>query len=154
MTLSPKSDPKQNDPKQLPWGFWRRFLEVEMKVQYTARQRLSFSRALKFVAQRRAEGAASLAAKRGRRRRGSCRGEGGALNRRLAPGLGFALLQYFVDHVQRLMSRSDSTLLMNEARRLRGELAHGGYSDKELPKLIGTAGHTWFLGGGRCMAFT
>ena len=113
-------------------------------MQYTDRQRKSFYRAVQFVAQRRAEGAASLAAKRGRRRRGSCRGEGGALNRRLAPGLGFALLQYFVDHVQRLMSRSDSTLLMNEARRLRGELAHGGYSDKELPKLIGTAGHTWF----------
>ena len=57
----------------------------------------------------------------------------GALNSRKAPGLGFALLQFFVDHVQRLMSRADSCLLMSKARELRAALAHEGWPETDLP---------------------
>ena len=95
---------------KVDWGFWRRFLEEELHVPYNTRQRLHFYKALRWVANHRAGGATSLVALRGNRRRGSQRGDGGALNRRRAVGLGHALLQYFVDHVQRLMCRSDSQL--------------------------------------------
>ena len=43
------------------------------------------------------------------------------------------------------MSRADSALMMKEARNLRAVLYHGGVPEKELPKLIGNAGHAWFL---------
>ena len=129
---------------KVDWGFWRRFLEDELHVPYNTRQRLHFYKALRWVANHRAGGATSLAALRGQRRRMSLRGHGGALNSRRAAGLGFALLQYFVDHVQRLMSRSDSELMMREARELRAALIAKGYTDRELPKLSGGAGHMWF----------
>ena len=115
-----------------------------MQSQHTHRQRKSYYRALQWVANQRAGGATALAALRGARRRGSYRGDGGALNSRRAPGLGHALLQYFVDHVQRLMSRSDSNLLMTQARNLRAQLVAAGYTERELPKLVGAAGHMWF----------
>ena len=38
------------------------------------------------------------------------------MNARKAAGLGFALLQFFVDNVQRLRSRADSCMLMQKAK--------------------------------------
>ena len=58
--------------------------------------------------------------------------------------MGFSLLQYFVDHVQRLMGRSDSLLLMTKARELRADLLQNGWPEADLPKLIGNAGAQWF----------
>ena len=139
------ADEEKRPAKRCCWGFWRSFLEDEIGLQYTARQRKHFHRALVFVARRRLEGAKTQAAMRGARKRGSFRGDGGALNSRLAPGLGHALLQYFVDHVQRLMCRSDSTILMNRARELRAELARQGHPSETLPKLIGDAGRAWLM---------
>ena len=75
---------------KVDWGFWRRFLEEEVQVQYTDKQRKSYYRALQWVANQRAGGATALAALRGARRRGSYRGDGGALNSRRAAG--FVLL--------------------------------------------------------------
>ena len=101
-------------------------------------------RALQFYVLRRQDGASTSAAMRGMRDRQSCRSKGGALNSRKAAGLGFALLQFFVDHVQRLMSRADSCLLMKKARELRADLEHRGWREADLPKLVGNAGHQWF----------
>ena len=128
----------------LPYGFWRRFCQEEMKMQYTNRKRMQFSRSLKFYVLRKQDGASTIAAMRGMRDRGSCRSSGGALNSRKAAGLGFALLQFFVDNVQRLMSRADSSMLMKQARELRADLVHNGEPETSLPKLIGNAGHQWF----------
>ena len=130
---------------KVEWGFWRKFLEDEMHVRFDARQRQRFYRALKFVVLKRAGGAKSLSSLRGERQRNSCRGNGGALNGRKGCGLGHALLQYFVDHIQRLCTRSDSELLMKEARRLRGYLVEQGYDEKYLPKLIGNPGAQCFF---------
>ena len=111
---------------------------------YSNRKRVQLSRALEFYALRKQEGASTPAAMRGIRAATSCRNKGGALNSRKAAGLGFALLQYFVDHVQNLYCRADSCMLMKQARELRAELVHSGWLDADLPKLIGNAGHAWF----------
>ena len=84
---------------------------------------------------------------RGHRRGLSHRSNGGAENAAKAVGLGFALLQYFVDVVQRLCCRADSMLLMKKARELRAELLHDTsdrWTDSNLPRLVGNAGHAWF----------
>ena len=136
----------QREPRRtrVDWGFWRRFIEDEMQIRYDHRQRVRFSRALKFVLQKRAEGATSLSALRGERKPKSFRTHGGATNSMKARGLAHALLQYFVDHIQRLQSRSDSHLLMKEARNLRAYLIQEGHPEKDMPKLIGSAGSQWF----------
>ena len=136
----------QREPRRtrVDWGFWRRFIEDEMQIRYDQKQRVRFSRALKFVLQKRAEGATSLSALRGERKPKSFRTHGGATNSRKACGLAHALLQYFVDHIQRLQSRSDSHLLMKEARNLRAYLIQEGHPEKDMPKLIGSAGSQWF----------
>ena len=81
---------------------------------------------------------------RGERKLGSCRGAGGALNRRLAPGLGHALLQYYVDNICRLMSRADTHIMMGKAREMRELLLAEGFPEKELPDLRGNNGAQWF----------
>ena len=81
-------------------------------------------------------GANSQGALRGARKRGSCRGDGGALNRRRAASLGFALLQYLFDHAQRSMARAHSDFLMAHARELRAALVRNGFPEEELPELI------------------
>ena len=131
--------------KSVPHGFWRAFLEDAMRQRYTDALRVSLRKAVVYVVQKRGEGATCLSAQRGFRKRGSRRGDGGALNSLLAPGLGHALLQFFVDHVQALMGRAHSILMMDKARELRAWLLRqGGYLESELPKLLDNAGHTWF----------
>ena len=66
------------------------------------------------------------------------------MNRLLAPGLNFMLLQFFVDEVQRLSCRADSRLMMDKARELRADLVHAGTDEKDLPRLVGNAGAAWF----------
>ena len=52
---------------------------------------------------------------------------------------------FFVDHVQNLYGRADSTLLMTKAREMKDELiASGTLAPSQLLKLWGTAGETWF----------
>ena len=107
-------DADPNDCASLPYGFWRRFMTEELAIQYTERKQMLLSRALKFYVLRAESGAGTLAAMRGMRARNSCRSRGGALNARKAAGLGVALLQFFVDDVQRLMPRADSIMLMKK----------------------------------------
>ena len=84
---------------------------------------------------------------RGARKGESQRSKGGAENGTKAAGLGHALLQYFVDVVQRLQCRADTSLLMTKARELRALLENdksGKWCANNLPKLIGNAGAKWF----------
>ena len=94
----------------LPYGFWRRFMTEDLGTQYTDRKRMQLLRALRFYVQRKMDGASTPAAMRGMRAPNSCRSDGGAFNSRKAAGLGFALLQWFVDEVQQLKTRADSCL--------------------------------------------
>ena len=83
---------------------------------FTKQKRMQLYRALRAYALARSQGATSRVALRGMRARSSYRNSGGAENQVNAAGLGFALLQHFVDEVQRLTCRSDSNMLMNRAR--------------------------------------
>ena len=81
------------------------------------------------------------------RKGSSYRNSGAAQNRTKAVGLGWVLLQFFVDVVQKLECRADSELLMSKAREMRKELLYdesGRWSPSSLPKLIGSAGANWF----------
>ena len=102
-------------------------------------------RALFFYARRTQAGALTPAGMRAMRTPGSAHTKGGSLNSRKAGGLDFALLQYFVDFVQRLMCRADSLMLMKKARDFRADLVHAGWPVTRLPKLIGNAGSQWLL---------
>ena len=128
----------------IPYGFWRRFMEDDMKIQYTSRKKMQMYRSLLFYVGRKQVGASTSAAMRGMRDRGSCRSSGGAFNNQKAQGLGFMLLQFFVDNIQRLRCRADSLILMNKAREYRAELEHKGWRNEDLPKLIGPPGNKWF----------
>ena len=116
----------------------------DLGTQYTDRRGMQLLRALKFYVQRKRDGASTPAAMRGMRAPNSCRSDGGAYNSRKAAGLGFELLQWFVDEVQSLRTRADSTLLMDKARDLRATLVSEKWPEKDLPKLVGNAGHKWF----------
>jgi len=128
----------------LPYGFWRRFMEDDMKIQYTRRKKMQMYRSLQFYVERKHAGASTVAAMRGKRDSGSCRSGGGAHNSQRAAGLGFMLLQFFVDHIQVLRLRADSEILLKKARDYRADLVHAGWRDADLPRLIGNAGCKWF----------
>ena len=105
-------------------------------------------RALKVHAVRVHKGCRTRTVFRGSRNGASKRSTGGTQNNCKAAGLGFALLQYFVDVVQRLQCRADTSLLMTKARELRATLENdesGYWGKSNLPKLIGNAGAQWFL---------
>ncbi len=52
-------------------------------------------------------------------------------------------LQFFVDNIQELRLRSDSTMLLLRARELRVELLKSGYLECDVPKLDLHAGWNW-----------
>jgi len=131
----------------VPYGFWMRFMRDELHLTPSRNRKMRLKRALKVYAVRVHKGCRTRPAFRGFRDGTSKRSSGGSQNRTKAVGLGFALLQYFVDVVQRLQCRMDSQMMMAEARELRAELLRdvsGRWADSELPKLIGNAGHKWF----------
>ena len=107
---------------KVPYGFWRRFCEDDLNLYYTNRKRKQFLKALRLVAIRQHEGCQTRQASRGMRKGSSYRNSAAGQNRTKVVGLSFALLQYFVDVVQRLQCRADSTMLMTKARELRKEL--------------------------------
>ena len=110
----------------------------------TIAKKVQYKRALEFYLLQQDEGALTFAAYRGMRRRGSCRGDGGRYNAQKAAGLGFALLQWFVDDIQKLCSRADATLIMKCCRELKAALISFGWSEADLPDLEGNAGAQWF----------
>ena len=141
------SDDDDDEDLTVPYGFWVRFMRDELHWQPSRNRKMRLKRALKVYAVRVHQGCRTRPAFRGFRDGTSKRSSGGSQNRTKAVGLGFALLQYFVDVVQRLQCRMDSQMMMAEARELRAELLRdvsGRWADSELPKLIGNAGHKWF----------
>ena len=114
------SDPMATSKNHcIPYGFWRKFIEEELHSPNSRRKQAQLRRSLTFYVSRIQAGACTPAVMRGMRKPGSCRGDGSSPNSRKAAGLDFALLQYFVDYVQRLSCRADSCMLMKKARELR-----------------------------------
>ena len=128
---------------RLPRQFWCKFFQ-SMNLQYSDHRRMKALRSLRFFLRRRKSGALTREAMRGDIARGNCRRPGGARNSLKTPSLGFHLLQWFVDKLQNLTCRADSTILMTEAREQRAYLAAHGTDDSALPKLNGNAGYSWF----------
>ena len=62
----------------------------------------------------------------------------------LSTDLDHLMYQFFVDCVGPLKCRATTTLLMQEARRLRADLIRCGSPPTHLPKLGGSAGRMWF----------
>ena len=129
----------------LPDGFWARYITDEIKIPYSRRKQKQLSKSLTYYVLRIQAGSSTPSAMRAMRRPGSSRGNGGSLNARKAAGLDFALLQFFVDCVQRLSLRSDTNMLMEQARAMRDHLILvDNIPLRCFPKLTGSAGTNWF----------
>ena len=128
-------------------GFWNRFIRDELNLLPSPARKMRMIRAVKYYAMRAHQGCITRAAYRGHRTKDSKRSCGGSNNRIKAAGLGFALLQYFVDVVRRLQCRADTVLLMTKAKEMREALLDnpsGQWTESNLPKLQGKAGVAWF----------
>ena len=123
----------QSEPARVPYGFWPDFCR-EMELQYNNQTRQRYQRSLETYIHARNSGGMSREALRGNRQRGSKRLASGDRARK-APGLGAALLQFFVDEIQWLKTRADSCLLLAKARQLRNILIENGFPEDKLPKL-------------------
>ena len=125
-------DDDDENPPSLPRYFWKNFVENEMRLHYTNRQRLRCFRALMFFVERTASGENTRPTMLSGRRAKAKRAKGAEHNATKAYGIGYALLQFFVDNVQALRSRADSALLLMEAQKLRHHLMHQvGWADKD-----------------------
>ena len=130
----------------LPYGFWVHFIKEELKLRNSPAKRIQCVRALCVYIERSAAGSSTRAGLRDGRKGNTCRNSNAGNNRCLALGLGFMLLQFFVDFVQNLFSRGDSIILMSQARVMADDLVNSGtLAPSELPKLEGDAGKHWFL---------
>jgi len=127
---------------RFPYGFWRYFVEEEMHLHFTTRQRIHCYRCFELFTERAQLGDTRAAQRDGQAPKAKRR-KGGEYNASKARGLMWMLLQYFVDEVQVLRSRADSSLLLDKAKAFREELLLNGWSEAEVPKLTGSAGWKW-----------
>ena len=104
-------DYDDENPPKLPRYFRKNFVQNEMKIHYNNRQRLRCFRALMFFVERTASGENTRTTMLSGRRAKAKRAKGAEHNATKAYGIGYALLQFFVDNVQALRSRADSALL-------------------------------------------
>lgn len=128
---------------QLPRGFWKAFIEGELRRRHTKQMQLKCYRALLEHFRRTSHGEGTATAVRDGERGCAKRRHGGEQNATKARGLDHSLLQWFVDHVQRLRSRSDSTLMLEKAKQMRAWLIDDGWKETDVPKLDGNSGHKW-----------
>ena len=132
-----------NEHVQVPHMFWPDFVNNELKIEYNTRNRLRCYRALQCVLKRMSGDRATNTAMRDGEKPNAKRSRGGAKNATKGPGLGFSLLQFFVDEVQELRSRADSAMLLEKVRQMRATLIEEGMCEDDLPKLEGRAGIQW-----------
>ena len=127
-----------------PYGFFKRFIREELRLQYTNFKRLQCRKAVEVLRASHDRGASTPTAMRDFRPPHSMRSNGGSRNASKSESLSFELFQHFVDEFQELRSRSDSALLLKEARRLRALLSTSeGAAALRLPLLDGDAGKVW-----------
>ena len=131
----------------VPHAFWPRYISSELGQLDSTRMKMRLRKALRTHAVEKYRSAQTRAGLCPVRSGSSYRSSGGANNSTKAVGLGFMLLQYFVNICQELSCRTDSLMLMQQAREFRAMLLHdvsGKWTESDLPKLIGNAGHQWF----------
>jgi len=128
---------------RFPYGFWKYFVEEEQNLVYSNRNRLHCFRCFVLYVDRAALGGTTWTSMRDGDKPTAKRRKGGEQNASKSKGIGWALLQFFLDEVQVLRSRADSVLLLDHARTLRQTLVEQGWASGDLPKLDGGAGGTW-----------
>ena len=128
----------------MPHRFWQRFLVEEQRMQYSQRERLRNFRALQMYVASYRQGNRTRAAMLDGLPFSAKRRSGSEKNALKNGGIGHALLQYYIDEVQSLNSRADSSMMLEKARQLRFRLLANGYEETDLPKLDGRAGVNWF----------
>ena len=133
-----------NCGKRMPHGFYPAYCDEVLEIELTKAKRESLRRSLAFYAKRKAIGAITRLALRGDHKIGSFRDNGGRNNAKKLPEMTFFMLQYFVGFVQNLYVRTDASLMMRHARRLRLILLQDCCDDNQLPKIVGNAGAQWF----------
>ena len=137
------ADGSDADVRRFPHGFWKHFITEEQHLAYNNRNRLHALRCFYLHIERAGLGGSTRTSMRDGTPGGAKRRRCGEHNACKARGLGFALLQWFIDEIQVLRSRADSILLLAEARRLRHALLEAGWASEDLPKLDGGAGKAW-----------
>lgn len=146
---APLSEEEEEDAVNLPKFFWKNFIMNELHLSFSRRLLMKEKRCLiAFAVGATEAGTAELCegtlpVMRGEHAPKAKRRHGGHRNAEKCRGLGFYLLQYFVDHVQQLKCRADAALLMTEARNRAIWLSSERIS---VPKLTGSAGKMWFKG--------
>ena len=131
---------------RFPYGFFKRFIRQELRLAYATAKRLQCRKAVEVLRAALERGAGTPAALRDFRAIASTRGSGGQHNASKSVALSYDLFQYFVDEFQTLRSRSDSALLLKEARRQRGILQQSEDSEcLKIPQLDGLAGKAWLF---------
>ena len=134
---------RRTDAKlRMPRSVYKNYCEQVWKMTYTPQRRTTLARAFEEIARRLPNGAGQLALRGGEQ--GDARRAAGGGPKCLAEGLSHMLLQFFVDEVQQLYCRADSTLMMNHARALRQYLLDQGTPEHQLPILTENAGAKWF----------
>lgn len=129
---------------RFPYGFFKRFIRQELRLVYANAKYLQCRKAVEVLRDAVARGAKPPDAMRDFRKAGSLRGDGGRRNASKSVALSHVLFQYFVDEFQKLLSRSDPSLLLKEARRLRLILEESEESENmKMLKLEGPAGKVW-----------
>ena len=136
------SQPTPLHPK-LPYTFWNSYMPTVLALRKNKSKHMECLRALKFFIERSSTGARSKVALRFTRKKGSFRNDKGSRNREFAPGLNFAVLQWFVDFVHRLRGRADSSIILSYARDVAAKMKLSGDAIR-VPKLEGHAGVNWF----------
>ena len=137
------ADGSDAEVRHFPHGFWKHFISEEVHLEYNNRNRVHALRCFYLYIERSGLGGNTRLSMRDGARGGAKRRRGAEHNACKARGLGFALLQWFIDEIQVLRSRADSALVLNEARRLRHALLEAGWASEDLPKLDGGAGNMW-----------
>ena len=143
----------ESGQERLPFGFWKDFCETIMEVEYTNKRRQRYSVSLVTYLQALSSGGTSRESLRGRRKRGSKRLASGDRARK-APGISIALLQFFVDEIQVMKNRADSSLLLAKAHHLKRILIHKGFREETLPKINPQWLWRWRKGWGIIMKAT
>ena len=113
---------------------WRDVVVECFGLQYTEATRVRLRRSYREWKVHSGGGAFTQAGA-GATQRGRCRRAAACPRQRKMPCLWFELLQWFVDEVESLRTRTDSALLMKHARIIRDRLLEQGYEAAMLPKI-------------------
>jgi len=128
---------------KFPYGFWKYFAEEELGLVASKRLLSHCARCFSLYVDRQVLGGDTRTSLRNGDDAKARRKKGCEQNATKARGLSWALLQFFIDEIQVLRSRADSTILLDRARADREVLIAEGWDPSDLPKLEGGAGYSW-----------